>query len=678
MKQSFKEISFPSTFKYSSDSEHIPLEFYNEAFPISKKIDLFLGYFSSNAIKVLSNSFAEFVVNGGHMRIISNHVFSLRDKENLIDYSPIDDEDKIINIIDNVEKLEYELRDYGKHFFDCLKYLQKKDRLIIQPVKFNDIDLAHCKIMILNDGENIISTDGSINFTLSALTKNAESFEVNVPWENDVFRTRVENEIEKFENVFSGKHPDYKHLASNDLEVVINKLGSDKNKRDLLEDSISLGNNNYQKKVREVFRLKKIRFKQKIKSILNTPKFPFSEGPREYQVKAYKNWIKNNCNGLFAMATGTGKTITSLNCVIELYKGNSTFRVIITVPAITLVEQWSKEAKKFNLTNIIATSSNRNWERDFSRILFNISHRIGDKNNYVFITTYSTFNKEKCQKLVMKIKDKFSIFIADEVHNLGAKTSLKNLPFNIPKRIGLSATPERIYDEGGSNKLNTFFNSIPPSYTFKFSMKQAIDNNFLTKYYYYPYFVKLEHQELENYLKITRQLIKFFDFKEGKFKDSANRLLIKRKRIIHKAKNKKDCLRKIFKDVELKNESLKYTFVYVPEGYDRNENEFDSWQIEEEDQRIINHYSKIINDFGYKTHQFLGGTKGRERILNQFENGDIDIITAMKALDEGVDIPITKNAIFCASTGNPRQFIQRRGRVLRLHKNKSHYGSINS
>ena len=319
MKQSFRQVNFPKTYKYSSDSEHIPLEFYNETFPISKKIDLFLGYFSSNAIKVLSQSFAEFVVNGGKMRIISNHVLSLRDKENLIDYSPIEHEDKIINIIDNIQKLEFELRDYGKHFFDCLKYLQKKGRLIIQPVKFNDIDLSHCKIMILNDGENIISTDGSINFTLSALTKNSESFEVNVPWENNVFKTRVEHEIEKFENVFLGKHPDYKHLKSNELEVVINKIGSDKNKRELLEDSIKLGNNSYQKKVNDIYKLKKIRFEEKLKNVLNKPKFPFDEGPREYQFKAYENWVKNNHNGLFAMATGTGKTITSLNCVIKEY-----------------------------------------------------------------------------------------------------------------------------------------------------------------------------------------------------------------------------------------------------------------------------------------------------------------------------------------------------------------------
>ena len=119
---SFKNINFPSKYKYSSDSEHIPLEFYNDTFPIAKKIDLFLGYFSSNAIKVLSKSFAEFVVNGGEMRIITNHVYSLKDKENLIDHNALENEDKIIDIFNDLEKLEFELSDYGQHFFDCLKY----------------------------------------------------------------------------------------------------------------------------------------------------------------------------------------------------------------------------------------------------------------------------------------------------------------------------------------------------------------------------------------------------------------------------------------------------------------------------------------------------------------------------------------------------------------------------
>ena len=671
MKESFKDILFPTNYKYSSDSDHIPLEFYNETFPVAKKIDLFLGYFSSNAIKVLSNSFAEFVVNGGEMRIITNHVFSLKDKENLIDKSSILDEDKIIDIFNDLKKLEFELSDYGQHFFDCLKYLQKNKRLTIQPVKFNNVDLAHCKIMVLYDGVDYISTDGSINFTLSALTKNSESFEVNVPWVNEVFKERVESEKEKFEKVFNGEHSDYKHISSENIEVVINNYGNDKDKQDLLEDSLKIDNSSFGDKVKRIIKKKKERFQKKLKLISSTPKFPYDE-PREYQKEAYIAWVKNNYKGIFAMATGTGKTLTSLNCIVEEFKKTGEYSVIITVPTRTLVSQWEQEAGKFNLTNIITSANNRNWDQDLNRILFNKQYEIGENNNYVFITTYATFNKSKCQKLIKKINSENTTLIADEAHNLGAATSLRNLPHGIKRRIGLSATPERVYDDEGSVKLYEFFNSFPPLYTYRFSMKQAIDEGFLTPYYYYPYFVNLDHDELEKYLEITRKLLKFFDFANGKFRDSATQLLIERKRIVHKARNKKTCLEQIFREVKLKNESLKYTFVYVPEGYDCDYSENYNSAIEEEDVRIINEYSKIINSFGYKTYQFLGETKNRDKVLNQFKNGELEILTAMKALDEGVDIPITKNAIFCASTGNPRQFIQRRGRVLRTFKGKDH------
>jgi len=667
----FKDLNFPPTYKYSSDSEHIPLEFYNNTFSIAKKIDLFLGYFSSNAIKVLSSSIAEFVINGGEMRIITNHVFSLKDKENLIDKSTISDEDKIIDIFQDLEKLEFELRDYGQHFFDCLKYLQKQNRLIIQPVKFNNVDLAHCKKMILFDGVDYISTDGSINFTLSALTKNSESFEVNVPWVNEVFKERVDSEKKKFEQVLKGEHPDYNHISSENIEVVINNIGNDKNKQDLLEDSLRNDNSNFGEKVKKIIKKKKERFNKKLKLISNVPKFPYDE-PRGYQKEAYLAWVKNNYKGIFAMATGTGKTLTSLNCIVEEFKKSKEYSVIITVPTRTLVDQWEQEAEKFNLSNIITSAKNKNWDQDLSRILFNKEYGIGENNNYVFITTYATFNKPKCQKLIKKIKSENTTLIADEAHNLGAATSLKNLPLGIKRRIGLSATPERIYDDEGSVKLYEFFNSFPPLYTYKFSMRQAIDEGFLTPYYYYPYFVNLDHDELEQYLEISRKLLKFFDFANGKFRDSATQLLIERKRIVHKARNKKTCLKEIFHEVELKNESLKYTFVYVPEGYDRDNSENSTSIIEEEDVRIINEYSRIINSFGYKTYQFLGETKNRDKILNQFKNGELEILTAMKALDEGVDIPITKNAIFCASTGNPRQFIQRRGRVLRKFEGKEY------
>jgi len=135
----FKDLNFPTTYKYSSDSNYIPLEFYEDTFPIARTIDLLLGYFSSNAIKVLSKSFADFIYNGGKMRLITNHFLS----DNLIGNTKVNNQDKIIDIFKNLEDLEKNLSKEVQHFFDCLKFLLKNKRLELVPVKFNGFDLAH-------------------------------------------------------------------------------------------------------------------------------------------------------------------------------------------------------------------------------------------------------------------------------------------------------------------------------------------------------------------------------------------------------------------------------------------------------------------------------------------------------------------------------------------------------
>ncbi|HBN05098.1 MAG TPA: hypothetical protein DD434_04825 [Bacteroidales bacterium] len=257
---------------------------------------------------------------------------------------------------------------------------------------------------------------------------------------------------------------------------------------------------------------------------------------------------------------------------------------------------------------------------------------------------------------------------------MGSTKTLKNLPVKISKRIGLSATPGRIYDEEGSNTVYEYFNSYPPCYTYSYSMYKAIHSEpaSLVKYFYYPYFSFLNDSELEEYKKITEKLLLNYNAKKNEFNEYGKKLLIERKRIINKAENKIDVLGEIFEDVAKKENSLKYTFVYVPEGIDVDFNNFDSLSYDENEKKLIRKYGEKIRSFGYSTHELLADTPDREKILSQFAGGKIDILLAMKILDEGVDIPCTRNAVFCASTGNPRQYIQRRGRVLRKFEGKSH------
>lgn len=682
MDKDFKSINFPPTLKVSSTGGMIPLDFFGEVMPRSKKIQFKLGYFSSNSISTLSYGFAQFIYNGGTIDFLINHFVNENDYKLINDKYELDQAfyDSIEQIILNdLKKLQDILtKKQVSHFYNCLRYLIETNRVTIIPVTTKSGEISHYKEALFWDAnDDVINIVGSCNFTYKGIVCNGESFVIDRSWGEVSERANIRTEIDDYKRIFTKESNDFIYLNPKNLIKIIREKSISLDQKQLLENEFDLVSFNGKIKDVDKDKIKKVnlklrkKFEKAVKEYINIPKFPFDQ-PRKYQIEAFLAWKENDCKGIFAMATGTGKTITSLNCVVEEFKKTKEYTVIITVPTVTLVNQWVNEAKKFNFKNIISTTKYKDWDSELRRFLFNKEHSIGNNHNFIFITTYATFNKQKCQKLIKKLNHKNTILIADEVHNFGAPTSLKNLPFGINKRIGLSATPERIYDEVGSLKLYEYFNSFPPLYTYKFSMREAIDKGFLTPYYYYPYFVNLEHDELEQYLELTRQLVKFFDFDKGKFRDSATQLLIKRKRIIHKARNKKECLKMIFQDVSLNSKSLKYTFVYVPEGYEPNNNLVEENEIEDEDIRIINEYSKIINGFGYKTYQFLGETKNREKILKQFKNGELEILTAMKALDEGVDIPITKNAIFCASTGNPRQFIQRRGRVLRVYEGKEY------
>lgn len=663
-KRKFREINFPKTYKYSSDSEHIPLEFYLETFPIAERIDLLLGYFSSNAFKLLAPVMAEFIHNGGKMRIITNHIYSLKDKQNLIDETRLENEDKVITTFKDIYKLKEALEDYGNHFFDCLRFLLNSKRLELIPVKFNGIDLAHCKKMILFDGVDTISTDGSINFTMNALTKNSESFEVNAPWEGEIFKLRTENEVQNFEKIVNKIHPSYEYITKDEIETVIYSLGQDKNKIDLISDSLKIQRNYLGEKVTQKLKQQNQRFNYIINKELGKPCFPFESGPRDYQVEAYNSWVNNSYSGIFAMATGTGKTITSLNCLLNLFQKSNSYKAIILVPSIALLNQWENEVKSFNFNNILKIGGGNNWEKELATYVSNFSWDIVE--DLVIISTYGSFTTPRFQKYFKKIATDFML-IADEAHNMGANNirSLFNEIKSV-KKIGLSATPDRIYDQVGTNALNDFFNDEPP-YTYNFDMEKALKEGFLTEYKYYPRIVELTEDEFEEYIKISKKLLKFFDFETGQFKNDpvVEKLLLQRKNIIHKAINKISCFKTILKELN-KLDKLNYIFTYVPEGYIYYDND--------QSERIIDRYilagSSVFPNL--KANTYTSDESDLKDLLRGFADGRIDLLYAMKMLDEGVDVPRAEVGIFCSSTGNPRQFIQRRGRLLRKHPDKTY------
>ena len=374
------------------------------------------------------------------------------------------------------------------------------------------------------------------------------------------------------------------------------------------------------------------------------------------------------------MATGTGKTITSLNCLLNEYYKTKIYRAVISVPTTALVDQWKKECAKFNFKNIITVSSKENWDKNIA--FFNTASKLIDAS-FIVIVTYASFPKSKFQNYFTMLPED-TVLIADETHNLGSRSLLKLLPeIHLKKRIGLSATPNRKFDETGNQAIQEFFNDIPP-YIVSYSMKEALKIGWLCKYTYYPHIVKLSDGEMEKYRILSLQLFRMglFDKETGAFRSTPEieKKLLERKRIIHKAVNKLDTFKRILKDEYEKRKNLKYTLIYVPEGNEPNFEDSDFSVETEDEKRLINEYTKAVSstDDLIMVKQFTASSTNRKEILTDFETGRIHVLTSMKCLDEGVDVPRSELAIFCASTGNPRQFIQRRGRVLRLHEDKVH------
>lgn len=670
-----REANWSEDRSYRSASETEPIQFYMEGLCNSNTLDLMLGYFSSAAINVLSLGFASFLYNGGRMRMIVNNILSQDDRD-AIKAGRVGDVRNTTIDLNDIKQLKRTLDEYGKHFFECLAWLIANERIqikIIRPKQGSGI--AHYKSGAFSDGINTIGFKASCNFTAFGLLENLEELDAFLSWENSRSTKMITRQNTDFESIFSGKSEIVDYLEIEDVLLAIKKEFGNHSLNELIikekelveKKSRALEN----KKIRKTFE----GMINRIEEIIREPRFPYASGPREYQQEAYKKWVINDYQGIFAMATGTGKTITSLNCILEEYKKNGYYRFIALVPTISLATQWEREITlKFNFEEVtVCSSKNNKWEDSVRDYVKNL--RLGINSNFCIIITYSSYRMNRFQNIIKEIPDelmKSITLIADEAHTFGSKNLLKVLPYDIKKRIGLSATPERQYDEISENDISEYFNSYYPNYTFKYDMKKAIENEVLCKYNYYPKLVELENDEFITYNIKTLELAKFIDSNTGRYKNEpyVNNLLIQRKNIIHKARNKSNCLIKIID--EIGKENFKYAFIYVPEGYEPNyednDNEVQRETIEMDD-KIIDNYTKILyENYQLRLRKFTGQTNDREEILNQFSIGKLDALLAMKCLDEGVDIPQTNIAVFCSSTGNPRQYIQRRGRVLRAYR----------
>lgn len=671
-----KDVKWSEDGTYTPQGQHTPFEFFSSALENSFFFDIELGYFNSAAISVLAGSFATFISNGGKMRMAINQIVSADDKKAITE--GLQGGVNLSLDLTDWKALRSSLDEYGEHFFKCLAFLIQEDRIELQIIKPKSTSgIAHTKKGQFVDLEGtIVGFSGSANFTLGGLFNNLEEINIFLSTSPDsVIQKKLSNQKDHFNRIMSKSEDEIEYLSPSELQEAILSTYGGQDIEDLLNVERKL------KEYKKALRPKKVL----IEGDEPSPEFPYSSGPREYQKQAFENWKKNNQKGLFAMATGTGKTITSLNCLLEIYKRCGYYMAIILVPTITLVNQWEDECRKFKFSRIIKVfSKNPKWKDRIELIKMEEKMRKENENpkSFIIISTYASFTREAVFELLNSFDRKKVLLIADEAHNMGSPQILKRLNKIIYlRRIGLSATPERQYEPETNDKIFSFFGA-KEQYTFEYSMEDAIKNGVLCKYYYFPHMVRLTETEMDEYIDLSIRISKYFNYSKECFDkqdEVLKRLLLARKRIIHKAQNKVGVFRSIMEERFKEKGDLKYSLIYVPEGnkpdYIEDSDIFDKHEQIEDDalsDHLIDVFTQVVSDIDkYVTvKRFVSGQADRDAVLRDFASGKLQVLTSMKCLDEGVDVPRSEMAVFCASTGNPRQFIQRRGRVLRTHPDK--------
>ncbi|CAD5976808.1 Putative DNA helicase Rad25 [Planktothrix tepida] len=387
------------------------------------------------------------------------------------------------------------------------------------------------------------------------------------------------------------------------------------------------------------------------------PQIPPSLHLRAYQKQAVNNWFANRGRGTLKMATGSGKTITALAIATELYQKIGLQALIIICPYRHLVTQWAKEAEKFNLNPILAFESVRYWQKQLSTELYQL--RAGYQAFLTVITTNSTLISEGFQSQLRYFPEK-TLMVGDEAHNLGSPRLGESLPRNIGLRLALSATPERHFDESGTDAILNYFGPVlQPELT----LAEAIRQGALVRYLYYPILVELTEAESRAYHRLTTRIgwALMGDEKNWENNETVTALLIQRSRLIASASNKLDALRQLMKT----RLNTTHTLFYCGDGSIETLEDYSPRQLEAT-------VELLGSELGYRVNTYTAETPliEREKLRQQFERGELQGLVAIRCLDEGVDIPAIQNAVILASSCNPRQFIQRRGRILRPHPGK--------
>jgi superfamily II DNA or RNA helicase len=631
---------------YRKSSDDIAADFYLPCMHVASRYDRAVGFFNSAIYAIAWPSLKDFVARGAKMRLICSPVLPPGDIAALEQgYSERFEEA-------NAERLRDEIR-----YMLSMPFLHKPATVLATLVAMGVVDvriafmkptqghrrLFHDKLGIFSDAnDNAVAFKGSMNETWSGLSSdgNLESVDVFLSWADERESTRVNDEAVYFGALWDNKFEIDDITVKEFPKIARDELVSnaDAKRWPELVDEIC----------REIEASKKFEGRQ-------------TSGERRtlrpHQSSALQEWEKRDRKGIFEHATGSGKTFTAI-CAIRDSLGRGEIPLVL-VPSELLLAQWDKE-----LTAGLADVEPKILRCGAGHVRWKEGGLLGAWSNpgsasprIILATMQTAASPQFCSGIR---RGSHLFMVADEVHRTGSTVHQQLLTLDTGPRLGLSATPRRAGDPEGTAKIFDYFNGvIPPPFT----LQDAIKAGTLTPYFYHVSKVSLTDIEQETWDEITVKLRRLAG-KKAASKDSSEaaehhikRLLIERARILKQAEGKIVATASIF-----------------AASYRRGER----WIVYCDDLNQLAAVRNALAEIGVETLEYHSAMPGdKAQTIRLFEtNGGI--VVSIRCLDEGIDIPSVTHALILASSKNPREYIQRRGRVLRTadHKSVAHIHDV--
>lgn len=629
--------------RYRSDEHSFPADFLIPVLSRTKIYKVATGYFSTSSLVHISMGLFELCKNGGKIQIVCSPNLSQEDID-AINFGYKKRDEVIVHAL--LREIREPIDYYEETRLNLVATMIANGTMDIK-VAFLEteegIQKYHEKISVfIDDEDNVISYAGSANTTGNGVDGNFESIYIFCSWIDESqlqYSSIAQSDFEKLWNDNTNKLKVIEFP-----KIVAERLMNYKKEYDLINwdtDRNEYGYESYIKPKKDFC-------------------IPEDVNMHNYQEEAVQNWFSNGRKGVFDMCTGAGKTYTALYAITKLADRLGELAVFIVCPYIHLVSQWEEDVEKWcNVPILIAHSKSlcKDWKSELVKYYKRFKK---DKKSFVCITTNDTFADKMFQDVISHFDEKQNVMlIADEAHNFGSAHMKECMPSNISNRIALSATFERYMDLSGTENIKKYFGKKCITY----SLEQAIEDGNLVHYLYYPIVVALNSDELEKYEQLTKKINRCIVVNDGKTKisDAGKTLIYERTRLLA------GCQEKIPKLMALMNEYKNENNILVYCGATNVEEDGELFrQIDLVTSKLQQEYKMSVKRFTSEENLV-----DRQNIKKFFAQGMYQVITAIKCLDEGVNIPGIKTAFILSSSRNPKEFIQRRGRLLRKSDNKA-------